>query len=160
MLRRHPLDSLPARRRLGRLALAGLLLSGLLLPGLLLSGLLLAGLTMTASRAVADSPVASVAAAPLELLMVEQPGCAYCARWHEEIGPQYPLTDEGRQAPLRSQQLRAPVPDDIHLAAPPVFTPTFILLAGGREIGRLEGYPGEDFFWPLLAALIARADAR
>jgi len=97
------------------------------------------------------------AVAGTELLMVEQPGCIYCARWHAEIGPQYPLTDEGRAAPLRQVQLRAPLPEGVTLRSPPVFTPTFILLKDGTETGRIEGYPGENFFWPLLAQLIARA---
>jgi hypothetical protein len=26
----------------------------------------------------------------------------------------------------------------------------------GREIGRIRGYPGEDFFWGLLGDLIGR----
>jgi hypothetical protein len=38
-----------------------------------------------------------------------------------------------------------------------VFTPTFVLVEDGTEAGRIEGYPGEDFFWPLLAKLIAQA---
>jgi hypothetical protein len=27
----------------------------------------------------------------------------------------------------------------------------------GVEAGRIEGYPGEDFFWPLLADMIAKS---
>lgn len=100
---------------------------------------------------------ATAALAQMELLMVEQPGCLYCARWHAEVGPEYPITDEGRAAPLRPVQLRAPLPEGVTLVSPPVFTPTFVLLKDGVEVGRIEGYPGEDFFWPLLAQLIARA---
>ncbi|MDP2086176.1 MAG: thioredoxin family protein [Gemmobacter sp.] len=100
---------------------------------------------------------AGSALAQIELLMVEQPGCIYCARWHAEVGPEYPITDEGRAAPLRPVQLRAPLPEGISLVSPPVFTPTFVLLKDGAEVGRIEGYPGEDFFWPLLGQLIARA---
>lgn len=103
------------------------------------------------------APVAS--AADLELIMVEQPGCVYCARWDDEIAPEYSITTEGSVAPLRRLQLRAPLPEDITLAAPPVFTPTFILLADGIEQDRIEGYPGEDFFWPLLANMISKAQA-
>ena len=99
-----------------------------------------------------------VAAGALELLMVEQPGCQYCARWTEEVGPEYPLTEEGKAAPLRRVPLHAALPEGITLAAPPVFTPTFVLLRDGTETGRIEGYPGEDFFWPLLSGLIAAAD--
>ena len=29
-----------------------------------------------------------------------------------------------------------------------------MLLDDGREVGRIEGYPGEDFFWFLLGELI------
>lgn len=96
-------------------------------------------------------------AADLQLLMVEQPGCIYCARWNADVAPEYPLTDEGRAAPLHRVQLREPLPDGITLDRPAVFTPTFILLADGVEQGRLEGYVSEDFFWPMLAQMIARA---
>ncbi|TGD42450.1 thioredoxin family protein [Pseudotabrizicola sediminis] len=96
-------------------------------------------------------------ASELELLMIEQPGCIYCAAWDAEIAPQYPLTDEGKAAPLARQQLRAALPDGVVLHRPPVFTPTFILLHNGVETGRIEGYPGEDFFWPLLAGLLEQA---
>jgi len=99
-----------------------------------------------------------VSASALELLMVEQPGCIYCAAWDAEIAPQYPLTVEGKAAPLVRQQLRAALPDGVLLRSPPVFTPTFVLLQDGTEIGRIEGYPGPDFFWPLLAGLIEQAE--
>lgn len=103
------------------------------------------------------SASALAAFAGTELLMVEQPGCIYCARWHAEVGPEYPITDEGRAAPLRIVQLRAPLPDGVMIDRPAVFTPTFVLLRDGAEVGRIEGYPGEDFFWPMLGQLIARA---
>ena len=34
------------------------------------------------------------------LIMAEEEGCVWCARWNEEIGPIYPKTPEGRAAPL------------------------------------------------------------
>lgn len=102
---------------------------------------------------------ASADAGELQLLMFEQPGCIYCARWNEEIAPQFPLTDEGRAAPLQRLQLRDPLPEGLVLTTPPVFTPTFVLVDDGVESGRIEGYPGADFFWPLLAGLIAESKA-
>lgn len=111
---------------------------------------------MMAVPAVLLAPLAA-AAAELQLLMFEQPGCIYCARWDAEVAPEYPLTDEGRAAPLRRAQLRDGAPEGVTLARPPVFTPTFVLVADGVEAGRIEGYPGEDFFWPLLARMIAAA---
>jgi hypothetical protein len=35
-----------------------------------------------------------------------------------------------------------------------LFTPTFVLINNGQEQARIEGYPGEDFFWPLLTRLL------
>lgn len=93
----------------------------------------------------------------LQLAMIEQPGCIYCARWHAEVGPEYPRTAEGIAAPLLQLQLREPLPEGVTLRTPPVFTPTFILLRDGTELARIEGYPGEDFFWPLLSQMIAAA---
>lgn len=99
----------------------------------------------------------NLATAELRLLMIEQAGCVYCLRWDAEIAPQYPLTDEGKAAPLTRADLRDPVPEAITLSRPAAFTPTFVLLSDGIETGRIEGYPGEDFFWPLLAGLILEA---
>jgi hypothetical protein len=98
-----------------------------------------------------------VAQAGMELVMVEQPGCIYCERWDQDVANEYPLTDEGKAAPLRRIQLRAPVPEGLRLDRPAAFTPTFILIRDGAEVDRIEGYPGEDFFWGLLARMIADA---
>lgn len=98
------------------------------------------------------------ALAGTELLMFEQPGCVYCARWNEDVAPEYPLTDEGKAAPLRRLQLRDPLPEGVAINNHPVFTPTFVLVSGGKEVARIEGYPGEDFFWPLLADMIKKAE--
>lgn len=88
-----------------------------------------------------------------ELVMVEQTGCEWCARWNAEIAPAYPNTREGQYAPLRRVDLRA-LPDDLKTARRVTFTPTFLVVHDGRELARLEGYPGEDFFWPLLERLL------
>lgn len=88
-----------------------------------------------------------------ELVMVQQPGCYYCQRWNAEVAPAYPNTEEGRFAPLRRVELRA-LPADIVLTRRVSYTPTFLVVEGGREIIRLEGYPGAHFFWPLLDELL------
>ncbi len=101
--------------------------------------------------------VAQDAALSMELVMIEQPGCQWCARWNAEIAPIYPKTAEAAVAPLRRIDLHAPVPDDVALVRPAVFTPTFVLIKGGAEVGRIEGYPGPDFFWGLLDVMLAKA---
>jgi thioredoxin-related protein len=88
-----------------------------------------------------------------ELVMVEQHGCHWCAQWNAEIAPIYPKTDQGARAPLRRVQIRD-LPDDIDFTSRPVFTPTFVLVHEGRELGRLEGYAGDEFFWFTLEKLL------
>lgn len=91
----------------------------------------------------------------VELIMVEQPGCAYCAAWDKAIAPIYPKTEAGQYAPLHRVDLRAGAPEGVTYAYPARFTPTFILVDDdGQELGRIEGYPGEDFFWGLLEKML------
>lgn len=98
------------------------------------------------------SPVASE---PV-LLMAEADGCHYCAQWHQEIGHIYPKTPEGRRAPLQTYDLHRETPDVV-LEQEVRFTPTFVLVSEGQEVGRVEGYPGEDLFWGLLGMLFERS---
>lgn len=92
-----------------------------------------------------------------ELLMFESDDCIWCRAWDAEIGPIYPKTAEGRRAPLRRVDIHAPRPVDLTHVEGVRFTPTFVLLDDrGREIGRINGYPGEDFFWGMLGELIAK----
>ena len=97
------------------------------------------------------------AAADSFLLMAEEAGCYWCARWNTEIGSIYPKTEEGRMAPLVRYDLRSDTPD-VEFARRVSYTPTFILVTDGKEVGRIEGYPGEDFFWGLLGKIIEDAE--
>mgnify|MGYP003671472719 FL=1 len=101
---------------------------------------------------------AVVAMAETKLVMVEEDGCMWCARWNEEISATYPKTPEGRAAPLERIDMRGPRPEDVTLARPLFFTPTFLLVVDGAEVSRIEGYPGEDFFWGLLNQMLNRAE--
>lgn len=112
---------------------------------LILAGLLLCGVVYKAAAA--------------ELVMVEQEGCHWCERWDTEISAIYPKSSEGQQAPLRRVDLRD-LPPDIAFTSRPVFTPTFVLVDQGQELGRMEGYAGDEFFWFLLGKLLdAHPDA-
>ncbi len=91
-----------------------------------------------------------------ELLMFEEKWCSWCERWNAEVGVIYAKTDEGKRAPLRRIDIHASLPDDVVLTSRPQFTPTFVLVEDGQEIARIEGYPGEDFFWGLLAKMLEK----
>lgn len=113
--------------------------------------------SLTAALLVLLGAASSAVAGTLQLLMVEQHGCIYCLTWDREVGDAYDVTPEGRAAPLIRVQLRDPLPAGVVLDRPAVFTPTFVLLDDGREIGRIEGYPGEDFFYARLGQMLAAA---
>ena len=92
-----------------------------------------------------------------ELIMVRQAGCPWCAAWDRDIAPIYGKTEIGRRAPLRMFDLRDRLL--ISLKSPIIYTPTFVLVEKGREIGRIEGYTGDHFFWVLLETLLQQLPA-
>jgi hypothetical protein len=95
--------------------------------------------------------------AAAELVLIEQPGCVYCAEWDREISAIYPKTPEGAFAPLRRMQLvESRRTDTVSFARPVIYTPTFVLIEEDRELARIEGYPGEDFFWGLLRMMLEK----
>ena len=59
---------------------------------------------------------------------------------------------EGQTAPLVRFDIHD-APNAVKFEKPLHFTPTFILVSHGTEVGRIEGYPGEDFFWSLLGLI-------
>lgn len=123
---------------------------------LLMGVALLAALASGVSQRAIAEPAAAIdwQAQPLRLLMVERRGCIYCEKWDAEIGPGYAASTEGQQAPLLKVDLNGTWPDGIVLGARPFLTPTFILLEHGHEQARIEGYPGDEFFYPLLGGML------
>ena len=107
------------------------------------------------SLAVAAASLLSSPSLAAELLMLEQPGCVWCARFNAEIAPAWPKTEEGMRAPLRRVDITQPWPADLDDIQKERFTPTFVLVDGGREIGRIRGYVGDEFFWYRVGEIIA-----
>ena len=99
----------------------------------------------------------SQAAAQLRLLMLDQAFCEWCDQWDAEVGVVYDRTAEGKHVPLWRTSIFGPLPEGVALARKARYTPTFVLLRDGAEVGRIEGYPGEDFFYGMLQQLIASA---
>lgn len=101
--------------------------------------------------AVRATPLDGSSGRGVHLLMIEQSGCYYCERWHEEVGIGYDKTGEGRFAPLVRMSIADRRGDGL---GPVNYTPTFLLVRDGREVGRITGYISEDFFWGMLAPLL------
>ncbi len=112
---------------------------------------------MTLGAIVTSAIVTSaIAQASTELVMVEESGCVYCERFNHEIADIYPKTQEGMRAPLRRIDIDDGWPADLAEVAPETLTPTFILVENGREVGRLRGYRGDEYFWFLIGELLAK----
>lgn len=105
-------------------------------------------------RAQQATAAIDIATAPAVLVMIGDPGCPYCARWEREIGPGYTASDDGKLAPVVRRDRGSP---DVAFLPRIVYSPTFVMLVHGREVGRIVGYSGSDLFWMQIAGLIADA---
>ena len=94
-------------------------------------------------------------AAASELVMFERDGCPWCQRWNKEIGAVYERTPEARRLPLRRVNLERQQAG-VKLKEPVRFTPTFVVVDDGAEIGRITGYINHESFWSLLGALVGK----
>jgi hypothetical protein len=111
------------------------------------------------ARAQGAAPVAppiDLATAPAVLVMIGDPGCPYCARFEREVAPGYRASEDGKFAPLIRRDRHDA---DIAFIPRVVYSPTFIMLVRGREVGRIVGYGGSDIFWMQVAGLLADARA-
>jgi hypothetical protein len=92
-----------------------------------------------------------------QLVMLERHDCPWCRRWLREVGEAgWNASDLGLRAPLRRVDVAKDMPADLGAFARWRFTPTFVLMQGGRELGRIIGYQGDLFFWQQAEALLAR----
>ncbi|GGK28647.1 thioredoxin family protein [Salinarimonas ramus] len=92
------------------------------------------------------------------VVMYRRAGCPWCHAWDREIGAIWPKSDVGARHPVRMVDLDQDERPALALDLPVHFTPTFVVAVAGTEIGRIEGYPGQDFFWGLIERLIADAE--
>jgi hypothetical protein len=115
----------------------------------------LAALLLLAATTILPSAPAGAA----ELVMYRSAGCPWCAAWDREIGPIYGKTEIGRRLPVRLVALEGEHPH-IALASRIIYSPTFVMVDHEREVGRIEGYPGPDFFWGMLEQLAQKLPAQ
>ncbi|MBI3435593.1 MAG: thioredoxin family protein [Proteobacteria bacterium] len=95
-----------------------------------------------------------------QLVMFDRPGCPWCAAFDREVAPKYEKTEMARLAPLRRVDITRAIPRDLDAIVVERFTPVFVLVNAGREVGRIRGYPGEDHFWGLLSVLFEKLELR
>jgi hypothetical protein len=105
-------------------------------------------------RSLSADPVPAFANETV-LVMVDDKACVYCAKWDREVSAAYMASPEGKFAPL---ERRTKGHRDLNGLPGLRFTPTFVLLERGREVGRIIGYGGDDQFWGELDRLLSKTD--
>lgn len=93
-----------------------------------------------------------------ELVYFGSSACSICETWDEEVGEIYAKTPESKQLPLRHHDVHDEKPQDLSFIRGVVFTPTFVAIENGREVGRIVGYMGDFFFWEQVGGLIKKLD--
>ena len=93
-----------------------------------------------------------------ELVMFESEGCEWCEVWDEEIGVAYAKTSEANIVPLRRVDIDDVRHADFKHLKGLIYTPTFVVMDNGKELGRITGYPGEDFFWQILNEILVKVN--
>jgi len=102
--------------------------------------------------AIMFSLLFTIPASAAELLMIHNPACVFCQAFMRDVAPEYSSTMplviidvsiyENRK--WLGQELKAGNIKRIH------GTPTFIIYDDGKEIGRVEGYGGKEWFYQKL----------
>lgn len=102
------------------------------------------------------SVVFSTAVRAAELIYFGSSACSVCETWDQEVGEIYPKTEESHILPLRHQDIHDDRPADLAFIRGIVYTPTFVAVEDGKEMGRIIGYMGDFFFWEQVGSLITK----
>ena len=91
---------------------------------------------------------ASAGARAMDLVMFESPTCGTCKLFKREVLPIYAESPAGKVFPLWVAEMGGKVP--FRLSEPVTFTPTFVWVDNGVEVGRFAGYFGKAQFFNIV----------
>ena len=84
------------------------------------------------------------------LVYVFSDQCVFCKAWERDVGRLYGDTEYAKRAPLFKIDIKLFSKHFTDVTPKVSGTPTFILMNGNDEIGRIVGYQNRDmFFWAL-----------
>ena len=84
------------------------------------------------------------------LVYVFSDQCVFCKAWERDVGRLYGDTEYAKRAPLFKIDIKLFSKHFTDVAPKVSGTPTFILMNGNNEVGRIVGYQNRDmFFWAL-----------
>jgi thioredoxin-related protein len=91
---------------------------------------------------------ASEAVQAMDLVVFTSPSCGSCQLFKREVLPAYSESPAGKAFPLRIILPRERVGFKLH--EPVTFTPTFVWVEDGVEVGRFSGYFGRERFFRIV----------
>ena len=84
------------------------------------------------------------------LVYVFSEHCVFCKAWERDVGRLYGDTEYAKKAPLFKIEISLFSEYFTDVTPNVSVTPTFILMSGNDEVGRIVGYQNRDmFFWAL-----------
>ena len=92
--------------------------------------------------------LASAGARAMDLVAFESPSCGTCKLFKREVLPVYAASPAGKVFPLWVAEMGAKLP--FRLKEPVTFTPTFVWVDNGVEVGRFAGYFGKEKFFSVV----------
>lgn len=105
-------------------------------------------------------PLSSIWAA--ELLFFHDAHCGACLSFEKDVGSIYHKTQEATIAPLQRIEFYredgeiSDASNMTGLNTPVQWTPSFVLMDNGREIGRIAGYQSAELFWMALNQILGQ----
>ena len=105
-------------------------------------------LAVTAGLGIAGLGILSSPARAMELVAFEAPNCGACKVFKREVLPVYAGSPAGKVFPLWVVDMGSKIP--FRLAEPVTFTPTFVWVDNGVEVGRFSGYRNKEQFFSIV----------
>ncbi len=91
---------------------------------------------------------ASAGARAMDLVMFKSPSCGTCKLFKREVLPIYAASPAGQVFPLWVVEMGGKM--SFRLNQPVTFTPTFVWMDNGVEVGRFSGYYGKAQFFNIV----------
>jgi|CXWK01.1.fsa_nt_gi thioredoxin-related protein len=92
-----------------------------------------------------------------ELVVMEADGCTYCSLFRRDVLPSYKNSERAKDVPIRFVDVNDVPASKIELETPIDIVPTFVVLKGNKEVGRIPGYTGPENFFHTINYIIGSA---
>ncbi len=115
------------------------------------------GISVSVSKAGLDVEAPLPHASNLELIVMEAPGCTYCELFRRDVLPSYQASERAKDMPIRFLDINDATAEALGLDSAIDIVPTFVVLKDHKEVGRIPGYVGPEFFFHSINHLISSA---